>query len=519
MSANQPNILMIMADQLMPFLTGAYGHPVVKTPHLDRLVGEGVRFDAAYTSCPLCAPARASLMTGKHVSNIKAYDNAAALDSEEPTLAHYLAVAGYDTVVSGKMHYVGPDQLHGLHRRLTTDIYPEEYDWLSLRNSEDPPSYDFAEAYTSEGVRIGEWSPHLGYDEETHFRANAYLRAQGVAQKAAREKGQPRQPFFLMASYHHPHDPFWPPKTWWDLYENEPIDIPEFPDNLEETYSAMDRWHIHHHGCRRFPLLKDPDSLRCLRRAYYALVSYIDHKVGELLTTLEESGLMENTVVMFLSDHGDMLGEKGMVQKRSFYEWSCRIPFILRFPDQQFAGRVVGEPTSLIDVLPTVCEIAGVRDYLPVDGKSVMELIDSGNGAPRQVFSEYHSNGVYTTCFMIRSGRFKYIHIHEEQDQLFDLENDPHEMHNLIGEPQVAAIEQDLKNRILETFDPQRIEEDVRATIRKRRLFKQWGEVTGVKWDCHPDFDANKNAVTQYLPHKNKSTSNEKEPEIWQLRK
>ena len=110
MTASQPNILLIMADQLMPFLTGAYGHPVVKTPNLDRLVREGVRFDAAYSSCPLCAPARASLMTGRHVSNIRSFDNASAFDSEEPTIAHYLAAAGYDTAASGKMHYIGPDQ-------------------------------------------------------------------------------------------------------------------------------------------------------------------------------------------------------------------------------------------------------------------------------------------------------------------------------------------------------------------------------------------------------------------------
>ena len=519
MSTNQPNILMIIADQLTPLLTGAYGHPVVKTPHLDRLVGEGVRFDAAYTPCPLCAPARASLMTGKYVSTIGTYDNAAAFDSEEPTLAHYLAVAGYDTVLSGKMHYIGPDQMHGLHRRLTTDIYPEEYDWLSLRNSDNPPSYDFAKSYTRKGVQVGQWSPHLEYDEETHFRANAYLRAQGIAQQAARKKGQPRQPFFLMTSYHHPHDPFWPPKAWWDLYENEPVDIPEFPDNIEETFSAMDRWHLHYHGCRKFPLLQDRDSLRVLRRAYYALVSYIDDKVGELLATLDQSGLMENTVVMFTSDHGDMLGEKGMVQKRSFYEWSSRIPFILRFPDQLFAGRVIGEPISLIDVLPTVCEIAGIRDYLPVDGKSVMALVSGEESTPRQIFSEYHSNGVYTTCFMIRRGPYKYIYIHGEEDQLFNLEDDPGETHNLIGQPPVADIATDLKRRILETFDAESIEQDVQATIRKRRLFKRWGEVTGTKWDCHPDFDARKNSVTQYMPDQKGPAPSNQEPEIWKLSK
>ncbi|MFH1084792.1 MAG: sulfatase-like hydrolase/transferase, partial [Chloroflexota bacterium] len=129
-TARQPNILLIMADQMVAALTGAYGHPVVQTPHLDRLAAEGVRFDAAYSSCPLCAPARASLITGRYIAHCKVWDNAAPLGSDQPTLAHYLTLAGYDTVASGKMHYIGPDQLHGLRTRLTTDSYPAAMAWL-----------------------------------------------------------------------------------------------------------------------------------------------------------------------------------------------------------------------------------------------------------------------------------------------------------------------------------------------------------------------------------------------------
>ena len=126
----KPNVLLIMADQLTPLLMGAYGHPVVKTPNLDKLVASGVRFDAAYSPCPLCAPARAALMTGTFISRNEVWDNAAPLASDVPTIAHYLTNAGYETVASGKLHYVGPDQLHGFRRRLTTDIYPSGYTWL-----------------------------------------------------------------------------------------------------------------------------------------------------------------------------------------------------------------------------------------------------------------------------------------------------------------------------------------------------------------------------------------------------
>jgi choline-sulfatase len=329
------------------------------------------------------------------------------------------------------------------------------------------------------------------------------LRARGVARQAARKKQEAPQPFFLITSYHHPHDPFWPPRELWDLYDDEHIDIPAFPENLTAFYSAMDRWINHYHGCGNFPQLKDPKSLHCLRRAYYALVSYVDRMVGELLQTLEESGLDEDTFVLFLSDHGDMLGEKGMVQKRNFYEWSSRIPFILRFPERQYAGTTVEQPTSLVDLLPTVLEMANVKEHLPVDGHSVMGLIDGRDTAERHVFSEYHSNGVYSTCFMVRRGGFKYIHIQGHQDQLFDLQSDPGEWQNLIGQPRSANVARELKTLILDAFDPAVIEKEVRATIFKRQLLRRWGEVTGVQWAYTPEFDACKNAVAQYLSTRN----------------
>ncbi len=126
---DRPNILLVMADQLVPFLTGAYGHPVVRTPNLDRLAERGVRFDAAYTPYPLCAPARAALLTGRYASSIGCYDNAAVFPADQPTIAHYLTNHGYDTALTGKMHFVGPDQLHGFEERLTTDIYPADFGW------------------------------------------------------------------------------------------------------------------------------------------------------------------------------------------------------------------------------------------------------------------------------------------------------------------------------------------------------------------------------------------------------
>ena len=503
-----PNILLIISDQMTPFLTGAYGHPVVKTPGLDRLVREGIRFDAAYTPCPISAPARACLMTGTYTSVNGCYDNAALLPSDRPTFAHYLTNVGYDTVLSGKMHFVGPDQLHGFNRRLTTDIYPSDFRWVKPewirikeekgRNASevmaDRQSYH-ARGYTGDGVRVGTWNHALSYDEETHFRSLEYLHARGRRKEIRGET----QPFLLCASYHHPHEAFWPPRAYWDLYENERIDIPEFPQDLDRTYSMMDRWLNAYHGVKRVDL-RDPDSLYRLRRAYYALVTYMDRKVCELLDALEENHLLDDTVVIFTSDHGDMLCEKEMVQKRSFYEWSSRIPLIVRLPGGQEAGARCPQPVSLVDILPTLCDLCGVEERLPCNGRSLIGLAMGAETEDRVVFSEMHSEAMGAPCFMVRRGHHKYVYIHGYGAQLFDLERDPGEWHNLAGDPDCRDVEAHLRECILNTFDPDAIAHEVLESLYRRQTIRQAMEISGTSWDHTPIFDAEKPALDQYLP-------------------
>jgi choline-sulfatase len=493
----KPNILFIMADQLIPFLTGAYDHPVVKTPNLDRLVREGVRFDAAYSPCPVCAPARAAMMTGKYVSNIGTWDNAAAFCCEEPTFAHSLTVAGYDTVLSGKMHFVGADQLHGFSRRFTTNAYPAEFDWTPVRDAENPLARNHARQYVGEGIKIGRWNQFLSGDEETQFRALEYLHAKGLEQ----QDNETSQPFFLCVSYHHPHEPFWPSAELWNLYEDEEIDMPDFPDNMEETYSSLDKWLNIYHGVLKESNLLDPDSIRRVRRAYYACVTYVDRKVGELLDSLEENGFADNTIIVFTSDHGDMLLEKGMVQKRTFYEWSSRVPLIIRFPDGRRAGETFDQPVNLIDLLPTFLDMAGVaeEERLPVDGRSLMKLMDGSDTENYVTFSEYHSQGSHAACFMVRQGQYKYVYIHGYDSQLFDLEPDPDEWHNLVGQSEYMEVEAELKALILNKFDPAAIDEAVNVSVKRRELVKQAMQLTNTNWDYEPYFDSSKGISDQYL--------------------
>ena len=466
MPERPPNILLVMADQLVPFLTGAYGHRVVQTPALDRLAAEGIRFDAAYTPYPLCAPARAALVTGRYASRLGCYDNAAILPADEPTVAHYLTNAGYDTVLSGKMHFVGPDQLHGFHRRLTTDVFPATMDWVPTMDEEGRfVRGGHARSYVPPEVGVRSWTKFLSYDEETHFRALEFLRE--------RDRLAPDEPFFLVVSYHHPHDPFHPTQELWDLYDGAEIDVPSVPDEVE--VSAMDAWANEAHETDSVDLA-DPEAMIALRRAYYALVTYVDRKLGELLEVAPE-----DTAVLFTSDHGDMLGERRMVQKRCFYEWSVRVPLVLRLPGGERAGTSVPVPVSLLDVAPTLLDLAGVDERLALDGRSLLDP-----DPERAVLAEYHVEKVRAPCFMARRGTRKLIHVHGHGEQLFDLAADPGEWENL-GAREDAG---DLRAVILETFDPDALAAHGAESVRRRELIRQAMALNGTRWDHSPVFDA-----------------------------
>jgi choline-sulfatase len=191
-----------------------------------------------------------------------------------------------------------------------------------------------------------------------------------------------------------------------------------------------------------------------------------------------------------------------MVQKRTFYEWSSRVPLIVRFPDGRLRGTVRPEPVNLIDLVPTFLDIAGVsmEDRLPMDGRSLMGLLDGTDAGDWITFSEYHSQGCHQPCFMVRDGKYKYVYIHGHRSQLFDLEKDPDEWQNLVGASAYAQVEQRLKGLVLQRFDPHAIDEAVSVSVRKRTLIGQAMALTDTRWDFEPRFDPAKGITDQYLP-------------------
>lgn len=488
----KPNILMVMADQLTVALMGAYGHPVVTTPALDSLCATGVRFDAAYTNCPVCAPARAAMLSGRYASRTRTYDNGAALPCDVPTYAHHLRLAGYEMVVSGKLHLVGPDQLHGFERRLTTDIYPSSFKWTPSweRDARSGIRNDKAALTERDEIGVRPWTEQLVYDSEVHFRALEFLRSRGAT------GGGEDRPFCLLVSYTHPHPPYQITPEYWQAYEGAEIQMPELTEEMVGCRSQMDRWLLRYEGVP-VEAMEDRERMYTLRRTYYGMVSYVDALVGQLLEALDAQGLRDNTAIFFTADHGDMLCERQLVEKRSFYEWSARVPMIASFPGRWATGRSCASPVSLVDVFPTLAELTGAPEPLDIDGASFLPLLDSpsedGDCPGRMAVGEYHCEGVAAPCFMVRKGRHKYIHIHGHEPQLFDLVRDPLEVQNLAGRAEFSATEAELRNEIMNRFDPEAIAMQVVTSQSERMLMQRaMEEGAPAAWDYQPFFDATK---------------------------
>jgi choline-sulfatase len=459
-----PNILFVMVDQLAAPALPAYGHSVVKTPHLDRLARRSVVFDSAYCNFPICAPSRASLLTGRLPHGIEAWDNASEFPAAVPTMAHYLRHAGYRTILCGKMHFIGPDQRHGFEERLTTDIYPADFAWTPdwTRGPEHRPTGVSMRPVLEAGPCVR--SLQIDYDDEVEYKAMQRLH------DLARDPQQ--RPFFMTVSFTHPHPPFVSPQRFWDLYRDEDIDMPRVAPIDYAKLDEHSRWLHVAHAQNLYTVTED--DVRRARRAYYGMTSYVDEKVGHVLEVLEQTGLAQDTLVVLTGDHGEMLGERGMWFKQCFFEWSARVPLMISLPDR-FKPARVGAHVSLVDLLPTFMDMAKPGEaFEPVDaidGTSLVPLLDgSDDGADRTVVSEYSSEGVRAASRMVREGRWKYIYTYGLEPLLFDLVSDSDELVNRAGQADVAQVQARLHERLVRDWEPAEIHARILASQR-RRLF------------------------------------------------
>ena len=472
----QPNILIFMVDQLNGTLFPDGPADWLHAPNLKALAKSSTCFTNTYTASPLCAPGRAGFMSGQLPSENGVYDNAAEFRSDIPPYAHHLRRAGYQTCLSGKMHFVGPDQMHGFEERLTTDIYPADFGWTpDYRKPGERIEWWYHNMGSVTGAGVAEISNQLEYDDEVAY--NAVRKVYDYA------RGKDDRPWCMTVSFTHPHDPYVARKKYWDLYEDCAHLMPETGPIAYEDQDAHSQRIFDANDWRSFDLTDD--MVQRSRRAYFANISYLDDKIGEVMEALEATH--QEAIIVFVSDHGDMLGERGLWFKMSFYEGSARVPLMISAPQMQ-AGRV-DDPVSTIDICPTLCDLAGVSmdDVMPwTTGQSI---VPQGQGVARTepVAMEYAAEASYAPMVSLRYGKWKYNRCTLDPDQLFDLDADPHEMTNLAELPQHKGTINSLRAKSEQRWDLDRFDADVRASQARRWVVYEALRQGGYyPWDYQP---------------------------------
>ncbi len=468
---NRPrkNVLIIMSDQHKRDCLGIAGDSVARTPNLDAFGRTSVRFTNAYCTNPVCTPSRASLLTGLYTHNHESWNNTVPLPVQHKTIAHHFSRAGYMTGLVGKMHFVDA-QTHGFDLKLDfndwfqflgpkTKLYADELSRANSgsglpeiddlwRNFGDPWSGARTLDDRQGAVAVGGVSK---IPEQDHFES--FVARESI--RFLRKYGAQQQPFLLICSFLKPHDPFMPAARFANMFRPQDMKLPDTWGKVNlsqvpsEVRSAIER-------NAPTPELSSPEAARKRIAFYYANLAQMDDCAGAVLNSLAELNLAEDTVVIYTSDHGEMLGEHGLWQKFEFYESSCGVPLLIRVPGVSRTG-ICSTPLSQVDLLPTLAELCGVPVSSPLDGNSLVEQIrrpDSSSNRP--VFAEYSLRNPHAK-YMLRDGDLKYTFWTHDMPELYNLRTDPKEMTNLALRPEYSNEVARLKTKLFSWYQPPEI--------------------------------------------------------------
>lgn len=479
------NLLILMSDEHNPKIMGCAGNTIVETPHLDALARRGTRFTSAYTTCPICVPARAAFAVGKYVHQIGYWDNADAYEGAIPSWHHLLRERGHEVVSIGKLHFRGATvggkrDDHGFSQEIVPMHIIDGIGDVKGLVRENIPMRKGGEKM-AKLAGPGE-SPYTVYDRDIASRAQVWLHEaaakrkgrQGRADSAAGRDGgggPNDRPWVLFVSFVAPHFPLTAPPEWYYKYIGHDLPWPKLYDKsvrphhpFNDDYTRVVDYDTH---------FKSREDVQRALAGYYGLVSATDQHIGNILEALRASGLADDTRVLYTSDHGDNLGARGLWGKSTFYEESAGVPLIIA-GDGIPAGDVRDVPASHVDVFPFVFDCVGAPlpriDDLP--GVSLTALA-SGAHPDRAVVSEYHATASTAGGFMLRDGAFKYMHYVAYAPQLFDLAKDPEELHDVAADPAYAQVLARMRERMYAMFDPDEV--DARAKKRQGELLATYG--------------------------------------------
>jgi len=441
--AAKPNVLLIMTDQQRKDSVGAYGNPIIKTPNLDSLAENGVRFEGCYVQHAACMPSRACIFTGRYPMAHRVRTNGVPLPKHETTLAHVFAKNGYRTGGAGKFHFI--------------PHYPYRSP-LPMMETHPQPYYGFQEFHLGEDGRSGEhwvWIQrnhpeyHKKPDHQIPFELhNSYWSASHTIEFIRKCVGR-GEPFFALCSFVDPHHGYNPPAPYRQMYKEQDMPKPiRRPGELDDKPP-----HLRDKAKRLEGVSK---NIAYNRTQYYGEVTFIDDSIGGILKVLDELRVRDNTLIVFTSDHGDMLGDHWLYFKSLAYPQSANVPLIFNWPGRLKTGKVVNGIVQEIDILPTIMELVGIADPPGVQGKSQAKLLTTNSNDTGYQYAYIEHAGSH---YSLRSLKWRFTYYPgKEYGELYDLEKDPDEFVNLWNDEKLASLKTKLTatllDRIVSTRDP-----------------------------------------------------------------
>lgn len=451
------NFLFIFSDQHTRRALSCYGHPLVKTPNLDRLAERGTLFKNAYCNGPICVPSRASLATGRHVHDIGMWDNCRPYYGQVPSWGHRLMDQGHSVTSIGKLHYRSNNDPNGFDPELLPMHILNGVGMLfTICRDPMPVSKKFSWLVNQAGAGT---STYTDYDRDITTRALQWL------DEEALQQGD--KPWALFVSLVCPHPPWQAPEPFYSWYPHADIDLPVHYGLSERPQHPGLQDYRHFFGVEdEF----DEPTLRKVTAAYYGMISYLDDNIGKLLAALERNGLSTNTRILYTSDHGESMGQKGMFSKCNMFEESVGIPMILAGPDIP-EGKTVDTPTQLLDVFPTILQATGVNprdEDQDLPGQSLIELANSTQ-TDRLILSQQHSAGAKSAVFMVRKNGHKYVrYLEDYPEQLYDLNQDPLELNDVAQHPDYQQALSESRQALAETLNPEAVDAQAKSDQEER---------------------------------------------------